>query len=98
MSHPRVTHCWHTQVGIDIGFHVQSFLSEADMGVRMTGGNVAVMGDMVRQREQVSRLVFRAGMHNAPGPTPHLVHGTASDVPVQREIHSETGSRVHQLR
>lgn len=37
------------QVGIDIGFHVQSFLSEADMGVRMTGGNVAVMGDMVRR-------------------------------------------------
>lgn len=37
------------QVGIDIGFHVQTFLSEADMGVRMTGGNVAVMGDMVRR-------------------------------------------------
>lgn len=36
------------KVGIDIGFHVQSFLSKADMGVRMTGGNVAVMGDMVR--------------------------------------------------
>lgn len=27
---------------------MQSFLSKADMGVRMTGGNVAVMGDMVR--------------------------------------------------
>lgn len=40
------------QVGIDIGFHVQSFLSEADMGVRMTGGNVAVMGDMVRRRKE----------------------------------------------
>eukprot|EP00904_Undaria_pinnatifida_P013727 jgi/Undpi1/9485/HiC_scaffold_27.g11941.m1 len=37
------------EVGIDIGFHVQSFLSEADMGVRMTGGNVAVMGDMVEK-------------------------------------------------
>lgn len=32
---------------MDIGFHVQSFLSKADMGVRMTGGNVDVMGDMV---------------------------------------------------
>lgn len=37
------------EVGIDIGFHVQTFLSEADMGVRMTGGNVAVMGDMVEK-------------------------------------------------
>lgn len=37
------------QVGIDIGFHVQSFLSKADMGVRMTGGNVGIMGDMVRE-------------------------------------------------
>lgn len=43
------------QVGIDIGFHVQSFLSEADMGVRMTGGNVAVMGDMVRKRRERRR-------------------------------------------
>lgn len=40
--------CAFAQVGIDIGFHVQTFLSKADMGVRMTGGNVAVMGDMVR--------------------------------------------------
>ena len=52
-SDSRLVLCYpHNQVGIDIGFHVQSFLSEADMGVRMTGGNVAVMGDMVRGETQ----------------------------------------------
>lgn len=50
-----MSRCSGTQVGIDIGFHVQSFLSEADMGVRMTGGNVAVMGDMVRGERETGR-------------------------------------------
>ncbi|CAN0063175.1 unnamed protein product [Discosporangium mesarthrocarpum] len=35
------------EVGMDVAFHVQSFLSKADMGCRMEGGNVAIMGDMM---------------------------------------------------
>ncbi|CAM9455404.1 unnamed protein product, partial [Choristocarpus tenellus] len=35
------------EVGMDVAFHVQNFLSSADMDVRMDGGNVAIMGDMV---------------------------------------------------
>lgn len=35
------------EVGIDIAFHVASFLSKADLGVRMTGGDVSLMGKMV---------------------------------------------------
>lgn len=53
------------QVGIDIGFHVQSFLSKADMGVRMTGGNVQVMGDMVSQTPKARQEPKRKGVGTA---------------------------------
>jgi enoyl-CoA hydratase/long-chain 3-hydroxyacyl-CoA dehydrogenase len=35
------------EVGIDVTSHVASFLSEADMGVRMHGGDVSLMKDMI---------------------------------------------------
>ncbi|CAM9849024.1 unnamed protein product [Heterosigma akashiwo] len=36
-------------VGMDVANHVQSFLSRADLGVRMSGGNTKLMADMVAQ-------------------------------------------------
>jgi len=35
------------EVGIDVTSHVASFLSNADLGVRMDGGNIALMENMV---------------------------------------------------
>lgn len=35
------------EVGIDVTSHVASFLSNADLGVRMDGGNIALMQNMV---------------------------------------------------
>lgn len=35
------------EVGIDITSHVARFLSEADLGVRMTGGDISVMENMI---------------------------------------------------
>lgn len=37
------------EVGIDVASHVASFLSEADMGVRMTGGDVGLLKEMVNR-------------------------------------------------
>jgi len=37
------------EVGIDIASHVASFLSKADLGVRMTGGDVSLMEKMVEK-------------------------------------------------
>jgi len=35
------------EVGIDVTSHVAKFLSKADLGVRMDGGNIALMEDMI---------------------------------------------------
>lgn len=35
------------EVGIDVTSHVASFLSKADMGVRMEGGDISLMKDMI---------------------------------------------------
>lgn len=35
------------EVGIDIAGHVAGFLSEADLGVRMSGGDISLMKDMI---------------------------------------------------
>lgn len=35
------------EVGIDVASHVASFLSNADLGVRMTGGDVSLMKEMI---------------------------------------------------
>lgn len=37
------------EVGIDVVSHVSNFLSKADLGVRMTGGDVSLMSDMVQK-------------------------------------------------
>jgi enoyl-CoA hydratase / long-chain 3-hydroxyacyl-CoA dehydrogenase len=37
------------EVGIDVSSHVASFLSEADLGVRMEGGDVSLMKNMVEK-------------------------------------------------
>lgn len=37
------------EVGVDIASHVASFLSDADMGVRMTGGDVSLLKEMVNK-------------------------------------------------
>merc|ERR1711871_1431346 len=37
------------EVGIDVAGHVAKFLSEADMGVRMTGGNIDAMSSMIEK-------------------------------------------------
>ncbi|CAB9496487.1 Glyoxysomal fatty acid beta-oxidation multifunctional protein MFP-a [Seminavis robusta] len=37
------------EVGIDIASHVATFLSEADLGVRMTGGDVSLLQEMVNR-------------------------------------------------
>lgn len=37
------------EVGIDIGHHVGEFMSKADLGVRMEGGNALLMGKMVEK-------------------------------------------------
>ncbi|GMI59347.1 hypothetical protein ScalyP_jg6636 [Parmales sp. scaly parma] len=37
------------EVGIDVSGHVASFLSKADLGVRMTGGDISLMGDMIEK-------------------------------------------------
>lgn len=34
------------QVGIDVANHVQSFLSKADLGVRMAGGDTAILQEV----------------------------------------------------
>lgn len=35
------------EVGIDVANHVFSYLSNADLGVRMTGGDISVLKKMV---------------------------------------------------
>merc|ERR1712050_580414 len=35
------------EVGIDVTSHVATFLSKADLGVRMTGGDVSLMQNMI---------------------------------------------------
>jgi len=37
------------EVGIDVSNKVANFLSDADLGVRMTGGDISLMGDMVEK-------------------------------------------------
>lgn len=37
------------EVGIDIASHVASFLSEADLGIRMTGGDISLLQEMVNR-------------------------------------------------
>ena len=37
------------EVGIDIASHVASFLSEADLGVRMSGGDITLLKEMVNR-------------------------------------------------
>lgn len=37
------------EVGVDIAYHVANFLSKADLGVRMSGGDVTLMGNMVEK-------------------------------------------------
>ena len=37
------------EVGIDIASHVASFLSEADLGVRMSGGDISLLQEMVNR-------------------------------------------------
>lgn len=37
------------EVGIDIASHVATFLSEADLGVRMTGGDISLLQEMVNR-------------------------------------------------
>jgi enoyl-CoA hydratase/long-chain 3-hydroxyacyl-CoA dehydrogenase len=37
------------EVGIDVSNKVATFLSNADLGVRMTGGDISLMGDMVEK-------------------------------------------------
>jgi len=37
------------EVGIDVTSHVATFLSNADLGVRMSGGDVGVMGKMIEK-------------------------------------------------
>mmetsp|Transcript_917 Transcript_917/g.1992 ORF Transcript_917/g.1992 Transcript_917/m.1992 type:complete len:780 (+) Transcript_917:38-2377(+) len=37
------------EVGIDVANHVAQFLSKADLGVRMTGGDISLMGEMVEK-------------------------------------------------
>ena len=37
------------EVGIDVASHVATFLSNADLGVRMDGGDTALMGDMIEK-------------------------------------------------
>jgi len=37
------------EVGIDVASHVASFLSNADLGVRMSGGDTALMGNMIEK-------------------------------------------------
>lgn len=37
------------EVGVDIASHVATFLSNADMGVRMTGGDVTLLQEMVNR-------------------------------------------------
>jgi enoyl-CoA hydratase/long-chain 3-hydroxyacyl-CoA dehydrogenase len=48
----RIDHTQHNhntnQVGVDVAAHVQAFLSKADLGVRMTGADGAVL-DAVRR-------------------------------------------------
>jgi len=38
------------EVGVDIASHVASFLSEADLGVRMTGGDISLLQEMVNKK------------------------------------------------
>ena len=35
------------EVGIDISYHVSSFMSKADLGIRMAGGDASLMAKMV---------------------------------------------------
>ncbi|KAL9179445.1 hypothetical protein ACHAXT_008735 [Thalassiosira profunda] len=37
------------EVGVDVASKVSSFLSDADLGVRMGGGDISLMGDMVEK-------------------------------------------------
>jgi len=37
------------EVGIDVTSHVATFLSNADLGVRMSGGDLSLMGDMIKK-------------------------------------------------
>mmetsp|Transcript_63815 Transcript_63815/g.75531 ORF Transcript_63815/g.75531 Transcript_63815/m.75531 type:complete len:772 (+) Transcript_63815:113-2428(+) len=37
------------EVGIDVGGHVAMFLSNADLGVRMSGGDLSLMGNMIEK-------------------------------------------------
>ena len=37
------------EVGIDVANHVAQYLSKADLGVRMTGGDISLMGEMVEK-------------------------------------------------
>jgi enoyl-CoA hydratase / long-chain 3-hydroxyacyl-CoA dehydrogenase len=37
------------EVGIDVASHVASFLSEADLGVRMSGGDISLLKEMVNR-------------------------------------------------
>jgi enoyl-CoA hydratase/long-chain 3-hydroxyacyl-CoA dehydrogenase len=37
------------EVGLDVTYHVASFLSKADLGARMTGGDAGLMGKMVEK-------------------------------------------------
>jgi len=37
------------EVGVDVASHVATFLSQADLGVRMTGGDVSLMATMVEK-------------------------------------------------
>ena len=37
------------EVGVDVTAHVASFLANADLGVRMTGGDVSVLGNMIEK-------------------------------------------------
>lgn len=37
------------EVGIDVTSHVASFLSNADLGVRMTGGDISLMNNMIEK-------------------------------------------------
>lgn len=46
------------QVGIDVASHVQSFLSKADLGVRMTGSEGSVLEEvtlLIRQQTRAQR-------------------------------------------
>ena len=37
------------EVGIDVASHVASFLSEADLGVRMSGGDISLLKEMINR-------------------------------------------------